>query len=72
MDNLESVEKHFTHKLNLDTKLEQAGYAMVTLYPTIVSIKMKDFSCASISELMSRSQGSDAWPFSKSRLKKPE
>lgn len=72
LENAESVEKHFTHKFNLDTKLEQAGYAMVTLYPTIVSKKIKDFSCVSISEFMSRSLRSDAWPFSKNRLKKPE
>ena len=72
LENLESVEKHFAHKFNLDTKLELAGYAMITLYPTIVSTKIKDFSCVSISEFMSGSHSSDAWPFSKTRLKKPE
>lgn len=72
LDNVESVEKHFAHKFNLETKLERAGYAMVTLYPTIVSTKIKEFSCVSISEFMRKAEGSDAWPFSQTPLKKKE
>ncbi|MDV7210975.1 hypothetical protein [Azotobacter beijerinckii] len=72
LDNVESVEKHFAHKFNLASKLEVAGYAMITLYPTIVSTKIKEFSCVSISEFMNKSHGSDAWPFSKTSLQRPE
>lgn len=72
LDNVESVEKHFAHKFNLATKLEVAGYAMITLYPTIVSTKINEFSCVSISEFMNKSHGSDAWPFSKTSLQRPE
>ncbi|MBX8521171.1 hypothetical protein K5D37_15920 [Pseudomonas cichorii] len=72
LENVESVEKHFAYKFNLDTKLELAGYAMVTLYPTIVSTKIKEFSCMSISEFMTKADGSDAWPFSQTPLKKSE
>ncbi len=71
IENLESVQKHFAHQFNLNTKLELAGYAMITLYPTIVSTKIKDFSCVSISEFMNKSQGSNTWPFSKTLLRKP-
>lgn len=72
LENVESVEQHFSHKFNLDTSLELAGYAMITLYPTIASTKIKDFSCVSISEFMNRSHSSDVWPFSKKRLGKPD
>ncbi|WP_277960717.1 hypothetical protein [Pseudomonas sp. RIT-To-2] len=70
--NVESVEKHFACKFNLETKLELAGYAMVTLYPTIVSTKIKDFSCVSICEFMRKAEGSDTWPFSQTQLKKAD
>ncbi|CAI0971291.1 TPA: hypothetical protein ACSTLY_002333 [Serratia fonticola] len=72
LDNVESVEKHFAYKFNLEIKLELAGYAMITLYPTIVSTKLKEFSCVSISEFMRKAEGSDAWPFSQTPLKKTE
>ncbi|VVQ03488.1 hypothetical protein PS925_02541 [Pseudomonas fluorescens] len=72
LENVENVEKHFAHKFNLDARLEVAGYAMVTLYPTIVSTKIKEFSCVSISEFMNASQSGEIWPFSKKALLKSE
>ena len=72
LDNVESVEKHFAYKFNLEAKLELVGYVMVTLYPTIVSTKIREFSCVSICEFMRRADDSDAWPFSQTPLKKSE
>ncbi|EMB2642788.1 hypothetical protein VCSRO165_3181 [Vibrio cholerae] len=63
--NVESIEKHFSHNFNVDAKLNTAGYAMITLYPTVASTKIHDFTCISITDFMNQSLESTAWPFSK-------
>jgi hypothetical protein len=71
IENIESIEKHFSHKFKLDTNLNSAGYAMITLYPTIVSTKMYDFTCISLTDFMTESHESQAWSFSKTPLNRP-
>ncbi|MEZ8170020.1 MULTISPECIES: hypothetical protein [unclassified Vibrio] len=66
IENVESIEKHFLHNFNVDAKLNTAGYAMITLYPTTASTKIQDFTCISITDFMNQSLESTAWPFSKS------
>lgn len=71
LDNIECVEKHFSHRFNLTTKLNVVGYAMVTLYPTIAAIKIKEFTCTSVSEFMNECNATESWPFSKTPIHRP-
>lgn len=71
LDNIESVEKHFSHKFGLTTRLDVAGYAMITLYPTIAATKIEEFTCISLSEFMKRCHASRTWPFSKTQINSP-
>ncbi len=68
IQNSASVEMHFKHKFGLDTKLESAGYAMITLYPSVVTMKINEFTCVSITKFMNESNESESWPFSKAPL----
>lgn len=68
LDNIESVERHFLCRFNLTMKLNVAGYAMVTLYPTIVADQITDFTCVSVSEFMNKCSSTEAWPFSKTLI----
>jgi len=68
MENIESIEEHFVHNFNLTAKLNVAGYAMITLYPTMVASKISEFSCISLSEFRRKYQADEKWPFSKTLL----
>lgn len=72
LDNIESVEKHFYHHFSLTTRLNVAGYAMITLYPTIASTKIKEFTCLSVTEFRKKSADSSSWPFSKTQINRPQ
>lgn len=64
INNIDAVIKHFQHNFNLSTEIKTIGYAMITLYPTIASERISDFSCVSIGEFMSRYTVAKSWPFS--------
>ncbi len=70
MQNIDSVEEHFLHKFGLAEKLHTMGYAMITLYPTAASTKIKDFTCISITEFMNRSLDNESWAFSKMDIRR--
>lgn len=71
LDNITSVEQHFFNKFKLTTKLNVAGYAMVTLFPSKAATEIKQFTCISISELMEEFDSSGSWTFSKNQINKP-
>lgn len=68
LENIDSVKQHFNHTFRLTPELNTAGYAMITLYPTIAATKIKDFTCISISEFMHDYHVNEAWPFSQTPL----
>ncbi|OCG16955.1 hypothetical protein [Gilliamella sp. WF3-4] len=68
LDNIEEVEKHFSYKFNCTSKLNVAGYAMITLYQTMAAIKIKEFTCISLSEFMNEFTATEVWPFSKTQI----
>lgn len=68
IQNSASVENHFKQEFGLDTKLESAGYAMITLYPSVVTTKIHEFTCISIAKFMNESKKAESWPFSKAPL----
>jgi hypothetical protein len=72
IENIDSIQKHFAHNFKLDTKLEVAGYVMITHYATIASLKMNDFSCVPLSEFMNKVIDGQEWPFSKKLLNRLE
>lgn len=65
IENVEIIQKHFSHNFRVDTNLSNVGYAMITLYPTTASEKIHDFTCISITDFMNQSLNSTDWPFSK-------
>ncbi len=68
IQNSASVQMHFKHTFGLDTKLESAGYTMITLYPSVVTTKIHEFTCVSITKFMNESKKGESWPFSKAPL----
>lgn len=72
LNNIVSVEKHFSYKFNLTTKLNVVGYAMVTLYPVRVATKIKEFTCISVSGLMNKCNVTEEWPLSKTLIHRSE
>lgn len=72
IENIDSIQKHFAHNFKLETKLEVAGYVMITHYATMASLNMRDFSCVPLSEFMNKVKDGQKWPFSKKLLNRPE
>lgn len=72
MQNIDSVEKHLLHEFGLTEKLDTMGCAMITLYQTTVSTKIKDFTCISITEFMNRSLKDESWAFSKMNIRRDD
>lgn len=72
LDNIIDVEKHFSYKFDFTSKLNVAGYAIITLYPTIATIKIKEFSCISLSEFMNKFNANQVWPFSNTPIIRPK
>lgn len=68
IQNIEMVERHLAREFGLDARLDEAGYALITLYPSIATEKIHDFTCICITKFMNESIKSEFWPFSKAPL----
>ncbi|EPF0316208.1 hypothetical protein ACSN7O_003568 [Enterobacter chuandaensis] len=69
LENIDSVKKYLHHKFGFTSELNTAGYAMVTLYPTIAATKIEAFTCISVSEFMHEYHENEKWPFSQTSLR---